>query len=365
MLRMDTTPPREPELVLHPFRALRLADSYVGAPVAHRAFARPYRSVPGRLREWRRRRHLRLDPAPAIYVHEYTSAGVAVRGVVALLDLDGAAGAIFPHEDVHTQQTEQLTQRMEDMALNPAPILLMHRGGVSVRELLEPVTALPPDLVYTDRGDQLHRIWRVTDRAAAARLADALRTARAVIADGHHRYAAARTLHARHPGTDWARTLVMLVDQDDTPLQLSAIHRTVPRLTLTAVEETARRRGDVFTRHASSHVALADLEHALVLHDGQHWATLRPGTRHHRMFVCWLHEDLLPAWQVEEERLVFHHSAGEALERAGTGLAVLLPAPTYDQVDASARSGVLLPQKATSFQPKPHLGVLMRAVPDE
>ena len=43
---------------------------------------------------------------------------------------------------------------------------------------------------------------------------------------------------------------------------------------------------------------------------------------------------------------------------------MLLPAPTFDQVDSSARSGELLPQKATSFQPKPHVGVLMRDLRD-
>src|SRR3546814_15870898 len=68
-----------PRFALEPFRALRLANSYVGDPVANRVLARPYRSVPGRLREWRRKRHLELDPDPALYVHEYTSHGVTVR----------------------------------------------------------------------------------------------------------------------------------------------------------------------------------------------------------------------------------------------------------------------------------------------
>ena len=77
-----------------------------------------------------------------------------------------------------------------------------------------------------------------------------------------------------------------------------------------------------------------------------------------------MHETLLPAWKVREGQLVFHHTAAEALAHAGQGLAVLLPAPTFDQVASSARSGQLLPQKATSFQPKPHVGVLMRDLRD-
>ena len=41
---------------------------------------------------------------------------------------------------------------------------------------------------------------------------------------------------------------------------------------------------------------------------------------------------------------------------------MLLPAPEFDQVRDLIRAGGLLPEKATSFQPKPSLGVLMRSL---
>jgi len=138
---MDTTSATGSRFALHPFRALRLADSYVGDPVANRVFARPYRAVPARLRDWRRKRHLRVDARPALYLHEYTSAGVSIRGVVALLDLTSARDRVFPHEDVHADQVTQLADRMAEMSLNPAPILLMHRGPESVRETLRATAA--------------------------------------------------------------------------------------------------------------------------------------------------------------------------------------------------------------------------------
>lgn len=382
---MDTPDEARARFGLHPFRALRLADSRVGDPASHRIFARPYRSVPGRLREWRRKRHLTLDSTPAIYVHEYTSAGVTIRGLVATVDLLESKDAIFPHEGTQAAQVEQLTGRMMEMKLNPAPILLMHRGTARVRELIRSTTAGEPQLVYTDRGSQLQRIWRITDRDAIDLLTAELAHAHAVIADGHHRYAAARQAWQLHPDTGWAQTLVMLVDQSDTPLQLCAIHRTVPRLTLDTIEQRAAVSGDTFRRHDSSHQALAKLEHALVLHDGSAWATLtpahptaaaaRPGAEPSQpgagsaqpaeLLVTWLHEKLLPSWNKDEDKLVFHHSATDAIERASQGVSVLLPAPTFDDVDRSALSGHLLPQKATSFQPKPHLGVLMRDLSDE
>ncbi len=352
-----------PGFHLEAFGALRLADSHVGDPVAHRVLSRPYRAVPGRIAEWRRKRRLAVDEEPAIYVHEYTSNGVTVRGVVGLLDIARASGRLYPHEAVHVSQVDQLADRLEAMRINPAPILLMHRGRQDTRAQLDAVMSLPPDLVYTDRADQLHRIWRVEGADRTAALAASLVDTRAVIADGHHRYEASRRLDARHPGTGWASTLVMLVDQDDTPLQLGAVHRSVPRLTMPAAAERSAALGALWTDHPTSHRALAHLDHALVLHDGESWATLEPAEPQD-LLVRWLHEQLLPAWAVREDRVSFHHSASEALARASLGLSVLLPAPRFQHVSASAVSGILLPQKATSFQPKPHVGVLMRIVPE-
>ena len=44
---------------------------------------------------------------------------------------------------------------------------------------------------------------------------------------------------------------------------------------------------------------------------------------------------------------------------------MLLPAPEVDLVLRIAAADRLLPEKATSFQPKPSLGVLIRSLRDE
>ena len=46
-----------------------------------------------------------------------------------------------------------------------------------------------------------------------------------LVADGHRRYAASVSLHDREPGLPQRDGLVMVIDQDDTPLFLGAIHR--------------------------------------------------------------------------------------------------------------------------------------------
>jgi uncharacterized protein (DUF1015 family) len=344
---METPPATAPQLLLRPFRALRLRDSFVGAPVANRIFARPYRSAARRLQDWQRQRHLSLEGGPALYVHEYTSSGVSVRGIVGKLDLPAAQGVVLPHEAVRPAQVAELAERMRTIEMNPAPILLMHRGSTALRTAVGLLTERTPDVAFTDPGGQHHRMWRIDEPDDIALLATMVAPTRAVIADGHHRYAAALDLASQSPGTKWEQTLVMLVDQSDTPLQLSAVHRSVPDLDLATVAAAATRRE-----------ALASLEHALVLHDGSSWASLRPAGLQLPVFA--LHEDLLPAWGIEESQVEHHHTAGQALSRSGGGLAILLPAPTFEQVAAAAKAGQPFPQKATSFQPKPHLGAIMR-----
>ena len=118
---------------LHPFRGLMLAPARVGDPASARAFARPYRDVADRLRRWESGGHLRRDAVPAVYVHEYTGGGITVRGLVGALDLSRRASladdsVVFAHEGIHPEQSAELARRMSEMDLNPAPILLVHRG---------------------------------------------------------------------------------------------------------------------------------------------------------------------------------------------------------------------------------------------
>jgi len=376
---MDSTAPVAPPYVvkpfrLHPFRALMLAASGIGDPASARAFARPYRDVAARLSTWEAAGRLHRDDVPAIYVHEYTSDGITVRGLVGALELArtsatirGGEQAVYPHEGVHERQVRELAHRMYQMELNPAPILLVHRGPGVVRRLLEEITTRSPDLVFADRAEQVHRLWAVSDATQLRDLELKIAQTRALIADGHHRYAAYLRLQQEHPGTAWDRGLVMLVDQSDTPLWLGPIHRSLTGTTLADLMDACLDRSDVSCRLATRHDALDELgDHVMVLTDDTEWAVLRLHDTD-RLAVTTLQTDLLPDWKVSPEAVTFHHTAEEALTRTRTrgGVAVLMPAPAFDQVVQAASTGALLPEKATSFQPKPSLGVLMRMLHDE
>ena len=355
-------------LRLLPFRGRRLTPGRIGNPATGRLFARPYRDVAQRLARWRSEGQLLEDPHPAVYVHEYTAAGLTVRGLVGDLDLAHRAvradeRAVIPHEGVHPDQVADLAQRMETWELNPAPILLAHRGPAGVRELVDAAVDGAPMHQYVDRADQRHRIWAVPEQHRIDENNRALGHSHALIADGHHRFAAYLRMQEQRPGGLNDRGLVMLVDQLDTPLFLGAIHRVLLGVTLDRLWDACPRSA-VVSSVAADEALAALAANTLVATDGTGWVTIALDLSGDRVAVEVLHDEVLRDLDLPARRIGYHHSVDEVLTRIKTvrGVAVLLPAPDFDAVVRVARAGRLLPEKATSFQPKPSVGALIRSL---
>jgi uncharacterized protein (DUF1015 family) len=363
------TPPRVARpLRLLPFRGLSLAATRIGDPASARAFARPYRDVTARFQRLERRGQVTHDDAPAVYLHEYNAGGITVRGLVGALDISRPAAtwddvAVLPHEGIHPAQADELADRMAQMELNPAPILLVHRGPAEARALLTRVQTRTPYLDISDRGRQQHRVWAIRDPAELATLAAALAPSRALIADGHHRFAAYHRLRQQHPGAATDLGLAMLVDQEDTPLFLGAIHRVLSGVTLEALRAT---RPTAFEQTSAEAAVAALRPEVLVATDGRHWATLRLDLAPDRAAVEVLHAELVPALRRAPSAVGYHHTVEDALAavRRRAGVAILMPAPDFGLVLRIASADRLLPEKATSFQPKPSVGVLIRSLRD-
>lgn len=359
-------------LRLLPFRGLSLAAGRIGAPSSVRAFTRPYRDVTDRLRRWEAKGQLTRDEVAAVYVHEYSADQMTVRGLVGALDISRRATrredvAVLPHEGIHPAQATELAARMTEMQVNPAPILLVHRGPAEVRSLLDDVQQRSPRHSFTDRGGQQHRIWAISEPTELASLDAALATSRALIADGHHRYAAYLQMQHDDPRPATDAGLAMLVDQDDTPLFLGPIHRVLGGTTLEALRAATVAAGARWTE-AEERPAVAALgPDRLVATDGTRWATISLDVPGGRVAVEVLHESLIPTLTPRPTRMAYHHTTDDALREITQrhGVAVLMPAPEFGQVLATCAADRLLPEKATSFQPKPNIGVLIRALRDE
>jgi uncharacterized protein (DUF1015 family) len=346
---------------------MSLAPRQVGDPASARAFARPYRGVPHRLAVWQRRGLALRDAQPALYLHEYSDSGLTVRGIVGCLDVSHRATSvedcqIFPHEGVHPQQVDELASRMGDMRINPAPILLVHRGPASIRELSSELRSSAPTRQYVDHAGQQHRVWSITGIEQQELVTDALADARLLVADGHHRYAAYVALDAASPSQAHRRGLAMVIDHEDTPLFLGAIHRILHGVRLRDLLETARAAGAVVQDIDEALAVTALAPDTLVLTDGANWATVQLRVPAGHAAVQLVDDVLLAELPRAPHKVAFAHSLAQAMDqvRPGQVTAVLLPAVDLDVVLGVARAGGILPEKATSFQPKPSLGSFIR-----
>jgi uncharacterized protein (DUF1015 family) len=358
-------------LRLAPFHGVRLNPRRIGDPASGRLLARPYRAVAARLAQWQERGQLRRDEEPALYLHEYTAAGLTVRGLVGALDISHRASgpddrAVLPHEGIHPVQADELADRMTELQLNPAPILLVHRAPSQLRVIVHRILEAGPIDDFVDRNEQRHRVWPIRDPAVLAAIDGELAPCQALIADGHHRYAAYLRMQRRTPGGPTDRGLAMLVDQEDTPLFLGPIHRILTGVSLDDLAAAAELVGagfDLVDRPAAVH-ALGPA--TLAATDGRRWATVKLHLPEDRAAVEQLHDDLVPALPRGPQRIEYHHSVEATLNHLRRdSVAVLMPAPDVDLVLKIAADDRLLPEKATSFQPKPSVGVLIRSLRDE
>jgi uncharacterized protein (DUF1015 family) len=349
--------------------------------ILSRRFERPYLAVRARLHEWRETSFLRADDEPALYLYEYTVDGVTVRGLTGVVGLrPEAERVILPHEDVMPAPVDDRTVLMRTTETTLEPILLVHEGTDRLRTLITDAASGPPLADFVALDATRHRLWSITDPGCLEAIAAELAGTQALIADGHHRYAAYLRLQAelRETGCDsegspWDFGLALLVDQRDHPLHIGPIHRSVNALTISDLQELSLERGDDFSSVPDREAAFAalpssgaDPEHAtFVVSDGRAWALLRT-RRSSPVDAAVLHEVLLPAWGVAEEQVGYHHSLDQALQTTARqpGVVVAVRPPSVAEVMETAARGLRMPRKSTSFAPKPRMGVVMRDLHD-
>jgi uncharacterized protein (DUF1015 family) len=336
-----------------------------------------------------------VDPTPALYVYEMRDpSGSVTRGLLGAVELrDAEAGVILPHENTMAGPVADRLEVMTATGTDLEPIYLVYDGGGPASELLRTVdnqqaiaTAATPDGIT-------HRLWAISDADPIATVRADLRNRRALIADGHHRYATYQERQRRRragegPGP-WDRGLALVVDSTDYGPQVHAIHRVVKGMQLAdAVTKLADwvELTSIPAQPAEEALAaldgldglaavLTDGATAYVLHDDRGRlaaAAERPGdvpalteldvTVMHRGLV----ENVLGLAD-DVDTIGYAHSVEEAL--AGTmdaaGFAVLLRPTPVAAVAAVAAAGARMPRKSTLFTPKPASGLVMRRLVDQ
>ncbi|HEU5320597.1 MAG TPA: DUF1015 domain-containing protein, partial [Methylomirabilota bacterium] len=143
------------------------------------------------------------EDRPAIYPYEqtYRVDGHELRrqGFIALGEAsDYARGVVRPHERTHSGPKADRLRLLQATGADTGLLFMLTAdpGG----RLLEATTgAGEPVAVARDLRGELHRLWRITDAAAIARVQALMADAEVTIADGHHRYETAVEYARHHP----------------------------------------------------------------------------------------------------------------------------------------------------------------------
>ncbi len=335
----------------------------------------PYVTAARRLARWRAQTVFVTEREPGLYVYEYGDATHRVCGLIGALQLpESSERVVLPHEDVIPAIVADRLAMVVAAPANLEPILLVYDGDPAASEAVELARDTVP-LVDVVAGDgSSHRVWPVTDAATLETIHRGLQPHQALIADGHHRYAMYHQLQRRYRAAGqgagpWDQGLALLVDQSRYPLRLEAIHRSIAEVALAALSMPAGfDAGDIVALRGSPPRPPRSLGE-IVLTNGAVERTVRlPRPDGESVTdVELLHERLLPAWSVTEDRIGYHHSVAQTVEAAhrDDGVAVLLHPTTVQQVMSVARAAKVMPRKSTSFGPKPRTGLVMRVFEDE
>jgi uncharacterized protein (DUF1015 family) len=396
------------------------------------------RAAASLLRQWLSTGVLIRDRTPALYVYEQSSVTLSwgQRGIIGLVRLGPPqAAGILPHEGVLPGLVADRRELMAVTQANLEPIFLIYDGrqprdpscgstptgtpGRTATEVVGQVATERAPLVTIGTEDGVtHRLWRIDDPAEQAAITADLCGRRALIADGHHRYAAYMDLQseARAAGKGagpWDFGLAFLVDSATYPPRIGAIHRVLPGLAPDRAAELAKAAFAVQDLPTGLDLAAAQRRlaqageegPAFLLAGGSGFRLLRhpdrgavAGSMPTGVSASWRSLDasvlqrllLARLWGIpdSERDVLIYHNATDALravlgprgsmggygatEVNGTtdapvgGTAVISNPVSFGDVIQIATLGERVPRKSTSFGPKPRTGLVLRTFgPDE
>src|SRR5947208_8108405 len=319
------------------------------------------------------------EAAPAIspYQQTYTAHGRSVTrtGFSALGEVsDYAEGGVLPHERTHAGPKRDRMQQLEATGADTGLLfMLVSDPAAELSRATSP--AGPPIAEARDLRGELHRLWRVTDEAAIARVQSLMAAQPVIIADGHHRYETAVAYARRHPA---ARYKLMAFFALEAPgLTILPNHRLVHHVQGFDFDDFVQVASRWFEVSPLADPLAVELENrAIAVVSGTDAALLRlkPGARDHiawpeKRSAAWrglavsiLHEGLLrPLLGISDAKLDakthvdYTADRAEAIQLARDGkyqAAFLIAATTGEELQAIVHGGELLPQKSTHFYPK-------------
>ena len=306
------------------------------------------------------------EPSFTLYRLAFTDETGTDREIVGVLGglevVDQGAGGVLPHERTTPKASTDRLDLTRATQANLSPV-----WGLSLTSGLASLLAEPGELVGEVVDDGVtHRVERVTDPERIAAISAAVAADDVLIADGHHRYGISRTyrdeVRAATGRTDTAaeETLTFVSELVEDQLSVAAIHRLYDRMyadfshtfTLTDID-----------RPTPETLAAMQAEGFLVLYtrDGSYRLDPIPGAFEgiRSLDGAWLEHTL------GDVPVTYQHGLTEtlaAVDEARAEAAVLIRPVSIEEIERTAREGLLMPPKSTFFHPKLKTGFVIRPV---
>ena len=312
------------------------------------------------------------EPSFTLYRMAFTDASGRHREIVGVLGalevVDEGAGRVLPHERVTPKASTDRLDLTRATRANMSPIWGLSLATELTRLLVdegEPVGSVTVDGVR-------HTVERVTAPDRGGAISTMVWSDDVLIADGHHRYGVARRYRdEQRAGTRDAGpaelTLAFVSELVAEQLSVEAIHRVYREISLDDLVAALEVGFEVTPAGPVDADTLAEMETrgalCLVTADGEgRWLTPRPGAFDglRALDGVWL-EHLLDA---TDASVSYQHGQNELHELittdASVTAAVLIRPVGVDEIERTAREGLLMPPKSTFFTPKLLTGLVVR-----
>jgi len=313
------------------------------------------------------------DPSFTLYRMSFVDAAGSEReivGVVGALEVvDDGAGHVLPHERVTPKASTDRLDLTRSARANLSPI-----WGLSLASGLTRLLAEPGEPVGSVSVDGVtHTVERVTSTERVAAISTMVWSDDVLIADGHHRYGVARRYRDEiraetgDRSTPAELTLAFVSELVADQLSVEAIHRVYRGIDLADLIAALEVGFEMTPAGPVDPTTLGEMQErgALCLAEPNgdgHWLTPRADVfdEIRSLDGLWL-EHLLDETTAD---VTYQHGVDElsTLMTADDSVtaAVLIRPVGVDEIERTAREGLLMPPKSTFFTPKLLTGLVLR-----
>ncbi|MFH1776862.1 MAG: DUF1015 domain-containing protein [Candidatus Omnitrophota bacterium] len=182
------------------------------------------------------------DPSFYVYTQDYEYKGEKkIRlGFIGLLEIEELSNKnVYPHEYTFDAPREDRFKLLAETKTNLSPIFALYTNdqGEIRRLFFENINRECPYFEVFDENNVRHRLWAVSDRVVLDKVVSLMQDKEIFIADGHHRYEAARMYYEHRRRTDkkgqdtnrYNYVMMCFVGLGDEGLMISPTHRLIKK----------------------------------------------------------------------------------------------------------------------------------------